>query len=386
MQLCHLTTKSWSAWFDSVLYHADYYFVCQDFIQEEVNRAPNTASNSLLQLEEMYKDPSFMKKLHAELAFLKEKVPTLLEYLNYFQERMPHVTQAHVKMESLLDYLDVNTKLEERDLGFCFEGNFTFSCQEKKELMSLFTSAFTSAHAKLYKYVVDGAQPASKFLDQIRVLDPRNLIDTEKNFDSIDNIPGFETVSRTEWELYVNKLGPLAVKNSKDGKVDLKLFWKSKASDLPQLYKLGSCYCTTTIGLYDVERAFSGYSEILDEKRRSLDESTIKAFHFLNWNLQLKCAIQQEKEQEEPVIKPETANNSDKVFTKEKQVPVETKEIPRLWKMKQNEKGKVASHSNSTNEQERGSNGSKSRACYLCHKDMAYSQTCNTCAHLGHVM
>ena len=254
MQLCHLTTKSWSAWFDSVLYHADYYFVCQDFIQEEVNRAPNTASNSLLQLEEMYKDPSFMKKLHAELAFLKEKAPTLLVYLN--QERMPHVTQVHVKMESLLDYLDVNNKLEERDLGFCFEGNFMFSCQEKKESMSLFTSAFTSAHAKLYKYVVDGAQPASKFLDQIRMLDPRNLIDTEKNFDSIDNIPGFETVSRTEWELYVNKLGPLAVKNSKDGKVDLKLFWKSEASDLPQLYKLPSCYCTTTIGLYDVESLF----------------------------------------------------------------------------------------------------------------------------------
>ena len=63
-----------------------------------------------------------MKKLHAELAFLKEKVPTLLVYLNYFQERMPHVTQAHVKMESLLGYLDVNTKLEERDLVFCFEG------------------------------------------------------------------------------------------------------------------------------------------------------------------------------------------------------------------------------------------------------------------------
>ena len=47
-----------------------------------------------------------------------------------------------------------------------------------------------------------------------------------------------------------------------------------KASALPELFKLASCY-TTTIGSYDVERSFSAYSEILDQKRRSLDQSTI---------------------------------------------------------------------------------------------------------------
>lgn len=48
-----------------------------------------------------------------------------------------------------------------------------------------------------------------------------------------------------------------------------------KASALPELFKLASCYTTTTIGSYDVERSFSAYSEILDQKRRSLDQSTI---------------------------------------------------------------------------------------------------------------
>lgn len=139
-----------------------------------------------------------MKKFHAQLAFLKVKAPTLMAYLNCFQERMPHVTQAHGKMEKLLYYLHANTNLEEEDLEFCFEGGYNFPCHEKKELMCLFSSAFTTAHSKLCKYVMDGAQLASKFLDQIRVLDPRNLIDVEHDFDSIDSIPGFEAVSKEE--------------------------------------------------------------------------------------------------------------------------------------------------------------------------------------------
>ena len=320
------TTKSWSAWFDSVLYHAEFYFLFEDFVQEELNRGRNAASNSLLRLEEMYQDEIFMKKLRVQLAFLKVKAPTLMVYLNYFQERMPHATQAHEKMESLLQYLHANTNVEEEDLEFCFEGDFT--CQEKKELMCLFNSAFDAAHAKLCKYFVDGAQPASKFLEQIRVLDPRNLIDVERNFDSIDSIPGFEAVSRDEGDLYVNNLGPSAVKYSKDGNFDLTLFWKSKASNLPELYKLASCYCTTTIGSYDVERSFSAYNEILDEKRRSLDESTIKAFHFLNWNLRVKSSNEQERERQSATTTTpscKATNESQKVTPKENPVPGEAR-------------------------------------------------------------
>lgn len=61
---------------------------------------------------------------------------------------------------------------------------------------------------------------------------------------------------------------------------------------------------------------------MLDEKRRSLDESTLKALHFFNWNLQLKCAIEKEKESlEEPVIKPDAAKRSDEIPARKHQVP-----------------------------------------------------------------
>ena len=47
-----------------------------------------------------------------------------------------------------------------------------------------------------------------------------------------------------------------------------------------------------------MERSFSPYNEIFDDKRRSLDHSTIRAFHFLNWNLCIKSSIEEEREKQ----------------------------------------------------------------------------------------
>ena len=183
------------------------------------------------------------------------------------------------------------------------------------------------------------------------MLDRRNLIDVERNFDSIDSIPGFEAVTRNEWDLYVNSLGPAAVKYSRDDSFDLTLFWKSKAENLPELYKLASCYCTTTIGSYDVERSFSAYSAILDEKRRSLDESTIKAFHFLNLNLRVQNSKKQEREQHrttatcttnrvtpnESSVPGKARSKSQEVTAPENPLPGEAREFPRLFNTRKKE-------------------------------------------------
>ena len=96
--------------------------------------------------------------------------------------------------------------------------------------------------------------------------------------------------------MYTISLGPNAVKGSGDERLDLKLFWKSKAAELPELYKLASRYCTARVGSYDVERSFSSYHDILSDKRRSLDESTLKAVHFLNWNLRTKSLVEEERQ------------------------------------------------------------------------------------------
>lgn len=107
-----------------------------------------------------------------------------------------------------------------------------------------------------------------------------------------NSIPGIEDVPRTEMDLYAHVIGPAAVKRSTNGKLDVKLFWKSNASELPNLYKVASIYCTATLGSYDVERCFSNYNNILDGKRMSMAPSTLKAYHFLNWNLQVSLQLE----------------------------------------------------------------------------------------------
>ena len=133
-----------------------------DFINKELSWGRNLASNSLLQLEEMYQDPKFMKKPHAQLNLVKLKRPTLLKYLYYFQEKMPHVTEVHKKMECLLHFLTLNASGSDKNF---FLRVVTNSHAKKKQMVEVATSAFEAAHSTLSKYVEDRAGSATKFLD-----------------------------------------------------------------------------------------------------------------------------------------------------------------------------------------------------------------------------
>lgn len=119
-------------------------------------------------------------------------------------------------MERLLHFLSSNSSLTQDDLCHCFQAPFKFSSWEKQDLVQLVNEAFINAHDKLKKYLIDGAQPANKFLDEVRILDPRNLVQLHHDLESVDNIPGIEDVLKSEWELYVNVLGPAAVKHTKE--------------------------------------------------------------------------------------------------------------------------------------------------------------------------
>ena len=74
-----------------------------------------------------------------------------------------------------------------------------------------------------------------------------------------------------------------------------KVKWTSGCFGSPMRMNFqASHYCTGTLGSYDVERSFSTYNSILDPKRRNLNEETLKALHFLNWNLKVKNSIKEE--------------------------------------------------------------------------------------------
>lgn len=151
------TTKSWSVWFESAIYYAEYFLVFSNFIKE-VGHGRSTASNSLLSLETMYSNQELVTKIHAQLKLVKDKVPTILSCLNYFQERMPHATAVHGVMQHLMHYLQVNVNAKDDEFSFCFEDSpYSVSSDVRADVIDSAKAAFTAAYEKLSKYVADGA-------------------------------------------------------------------------------------------------------------------------------------------------------------------------------------------------------------------------------------
>ena len=143
-----------------------------------------------------------------------------------------------------------------------------------------------------------GDNLAVLFLHDVRILDPRNLGSLDTTL-TPNSIRGIEDVPHNimETDLYAHVIGPAAMKRSTNGKADVQLFWKSSTSELPNLYKVASTYYTETLGSYDVECCFSNYNNILDGNWMSLaPTSSLKAYHFLNWNLQVKSTVREERQ------------------------------------------------------------------------------------------
>ena len=82
-------------------------------------------------------------------------------------------------MQHLMHYLQVNVNAKDDEFSFCFEDSpYSVSSDVRADVIDSAKATFTAAYEKLSKYVVDGAQPAMPFSEQIRVLDPRNIVDS----------------------------------------------------------------------------------------------------------------------------------------------------------------------------------------------------------------
>ena len=90
---------------DSAVYHAKHFNIYEDFITQEIQWCgKNAVSALLLRLEKMYGDDTLMKMLRVKLRVVAYTSPIFIHLMDYFQHRIPHVTQSHKKIneESLL--------------------------------------------------------------------------------------------------------------------------------------------------------------------------------------------------------------------------------------------------------------------------------------------
>ena len=148
----------------------------------------------------------------------------------------------------------------------------------------IFCEAFKLALTKFEKHVK--FHSALPLFNAIQCFNPQ-FIQSFKNRHILANynlIPEFQNPSNaiiTEWSIYCG-----LVEIFEEGDLDLNQYWQQKRNNLPNLSKIALIYIWLPISGVDVERSFSNYKRILDDRCRSLSENSIEMLNFLYYNNQ----------------------------------------------------------------------------------------------------
>lgn len=145
-----------------------------------------------------------------------------------------------------------------------------------------FSEAFQLALDKFNKHI--DFHSTFKLFEAIQCFDPFYIhISTRRhNISSYKIIPHFKNPSDDiiiEWGIYCG------LNEEQNDNLDLDEYWKEKKRTLPNLAQIALIYIWLPISGVDVERSFSDYKNILDDKRHALSKESIEILNFLYFNL-----------------------------------------------------------------------------------------------------
>src|SRR6266498_4403148 len=156
--------------------------------------------------------------------------------------------------------------------------------QNYEYLTPIFFEAFRVALTKFEKHI--NSHSALPLFNAIQYFNSQ-FIQSFQNRHSLANynlISEFQNPSNTlitEWLIYCD-----LVEIFEEGDLDLNQYWQEKKRSLPNLLKIVLVYIWLSISEVDVERSFSNYKRILDDRCRSLSENSIEMLNFLYYNNQ----------------------------------------------------------------------------------------------------
>ncbi len=156
--------------------------------------------------------------------------------------------------------------------------------QNYEYLTPIFSEAFRVALTKFEKHI--NSHSALPLFNAIQCFNPQ-FIQSFQNRHSLANynlILEFQNPSNTlitEWSIYCG-----LVEIFEEGDLDLNQYWQEKKRSLPNLSKIALVYIWLPVSGVDVERSFSNYKRILDDRCRSLSENSIEMLNFLYYNNQ----------------------------------------------------------------------------------------------------
>lgn len=288
--------KSWDRWLMCAKYHHENFQLCRNWIAQEILQQGRKAIPSLKNISKMIEKANKAAYILAQVRFIAIEGEGLLKLMKHMEGQKPNVMGAIEKVNQQMDEFTFKASRAGEMVSFCFTPDFVsdhLSLLKQRELTKMMAEGYKRIADKFDKYFgPHGVQPALKFLQAMRVADPRNLQLIARDYGVYkNNLPGFTAVDRTEFHRYVQVLGPEAVKNiipndDGDRTFDIGAFWNSMKREtmVPSVATYFQNRIRLICSSATVERSFSAYNLILSDHRRGLTCDKIRQLNFLYFN------------------------------------------------------------------------------------------------------
>ena len=214
-----------------------------------------------------------------QLHFIKENCQRLMDVITSLEERKrPLACLVYNLLEDLRSYLCAGSTKENfgTNTDLCLS---KFSQPEKKKHLKSFQGVYKLAESKLVLHL--DQHPAYDFYKAARIFDTRQLPTLGcdiGNYGAVTALANPSTQLSEEWLIYTRWSDALP------NPFNILDFWKGVSERFPALSSIAVDALWMPVTSVDVERSFSQYKHILNERRESLTEENTKRLLMLYFN------------------------------------------------------------------------------------------------------
>ena len=265
----------WNSWFAAVIYHATRVQLYEGFYKAESSKG--MAVERIIELvthRELY--PEICLQLH----FIKENCQRIMSVLTSLESKeTPLACTVYNLLEDLRAYL----KTSSMKTSFGTETDRLLAklpVQEKRKKIKSFQEVFSLSLRKLESHL--DSHPAYSYYKAARLFDPRQLPIITHDIGDYCAIKAFENPSPVlleEFLIYCQS--PI---DSLPNPLVLSGFWDSMQDRLLNLSSIARDAMWMPVSSVDVERSFSQYKHLLNDRREVLTEENTKRLLMLYYN------------------------------------------------------------------------------------------------------
>ena len=266
-------SSRWNSWFQAASYHATRIHLYEGFYKAE--KAQGMAVERII---ELVTHKTIYPEISLQLYFIKENCQRLMMVLTSLEAKGPLACTVYNTLEDLRSYLRAGTIKtsfgEETDRLL-----EKLPMEKKRAQVKSFQVIFGLSLRKLEGHI--DSHPAYPHYKALRVFDPRQLPTLSNDIGDYTAIKSLREPSPAlleEWLIYVQYRdvlpNPLVISE----------FWEGVRDRFPNLATIASHVIWMPVASVDVERSFSQYKHILNDRRESLTEENTKRMVMLYYN------------------------------------------------------------------------------------------------------